>query len=326
MDNGGNLLEVKHLTKAFSLGGVFRKRELVAVDDVSFDIPTGKPTILTLAGESGSGKTTTARLILGFIKPTSGEVTYRGKDIWKMSRKEWKRYRKEVQAVFQDPYGAFNPVYKVDRVLTIPIKKFGLAGSEKETRELVSKALEVVGLRPGEILGKYPHQLSGGQRQRIMLAKAFMLNPRLTVVDEPVSMIDASLRAGVLNVMLNLKKAWGLSFIYITHDLSTARYISDDIIVMYRGGVMEEGPFNKVIDEALHPYVQLLTKSVPVPDPEHRWKDRIKLPRTEFSSQAKLVKGCKFYDRCPKRMEKCAEKRPELTDMGGNHRVACHLY
>ena len=321
-----NLIEVRNLTKVFPLGGIFRRRGLVAVDNVSFSIPAEKPKILTLAGESGSGKTTTARLILGFIKPTSGEVLYRGKNIWKMSKEEWKQYRREVQAVFQDPYSAFNPIYKVDRVLTIPIKKFRLASSEEEAKEMIHRALEMVGLRPDEVLGKYPHQLSGGQRQRLMLARAFLLKPKLIVADEPVSMIDASLRASVLNVMLDLKNKLGISFLYITHDLSTANYVSDDIIVMYRGSIVEMGPVDKVIEEPLHPYVKLLINSIPVPDPDLRWRDRIVLPKVELSAHIGEVRGCKFYDRCPERIDRCARERPKLTKVDSDRCVACFLY
>ena len=321
-----NLIEVNHLTKVFASRGVMSKGQIKAVDDVSFSMPREKPTILTLAGESGSGKTTTARLILGFIKPTSGKILYQGRDIWKMTKDEWVRYRKEVQAVFQDPYGAFNPLHKVDRVLTIPIRKFKLANSEEEAADLISEALGVVGLKTDEVLGKYPHQLSGGQRQRIMLARAFLLKPRLIVADEPVSMIDASLRASILNVMLDLKSKFSISFLYITHDLSTARYVSDNIIVMYLGSIMEMGPVDKVLVKPLHPYVKLLIDSVPVPDPERRWKNRIELPRIEITSQSLQTRGCKFYPRCSQRMEKCSKERPDLANVEEDRWVACHLY
>jgi len=323
--SSGHLLEVNHLTKTFTVGGLFRKRGLIAVDDVSFRISTERPVIFTLAGESGSGKTTTARLILGFLEPTSGEIMYRGKNIWAMSKEEFKSYRKEVQAIFQDPYGVFNPLLKVDGVLKTPIKKFKVANPGKEANDLISQSLEVVGLKPEEVLGKYPHQLSGGERQRIMVARAFLLRPKIIIADEPVSMLDASLRAGVLKLMLSLKENLGISFIYITHDLSTAHYISDKIIIMYLGSIVEMGSADRIVKEPLHPYVQLLTGSIPIPDPKYRWKERLELPKTELSTQLKS-ESCKFYDRCPERMDKCIKERPRLVDVGGDYWVACHLH
>ncbi len=321
-----NLLETRHLTKVFSLGGLFRRKRLVAVDDVSLSMPAEKPIILTLAGESGSGKTTTARLILGFMKPTSGEIVYCGKNIWAMNRENQRNYRKEVQAIFQDPYGSFNPLRKVNSVLTTPIKKFKLTNSKGETYELITRSLEAVGLRSEEVLGKYPHQLSGGQRQRIMLARAFLLRPKLLIADEPVSMLDASLRAGVLKVMLNLKENESISFIYITHDLSTAHYLSDKIIIMYLGSIVEAGSAESIVKEPLHPYVKLLIGSIPIPDPKHKWQERLELPKTELSSQSKLIKGCKFFDRCTESMEICTKERPMLESVRNGHWVACYLY
>ena len=321
-----NLLDVKHLTRIFTLGGVMSKGELTAVDDVSFNIPAEKPTIVTLAGESGSGKTTVSRLVLGFLKPTSGEIIYQGKNIWKMSRSEWKTYRKEIQAVFQDPFAAFNPLHKADRVLKIPLKRFGLTKSEEETNELISEALETTGLRTQDITNKYPDQLSGGQRQRLMLAKAFLLRPKIIVADEPVSMIDASLRAGILNLMIDSNKECGISYIYITHDLSTARYVSDTIMIMYQGSIMETGFADRIIGEPLHPYSKMLVSSIPVPDPEHRWRERLELPKMELTDKSRTVKGCKFYNRCPERMEKCAEIRPSLAEINNERWVNCHLF
>jgi peptide/nickel transport system ATP-binding protein len=320
-----SLAELQHVSKVFETGFV-RKRRVFAVDDVSFAIPSEKPVVITLAGESGSGKTTTANLLLGFIKPTSGKVLYDGKDIWHMKEENWMRFRREVQAIFQDPYGSFNPFHKVDRVLNKAVEKFQLASSEGEKQELIARALETVGLSVDRVLGKYPHELSGGERQRIMLARAILLKPKLIIADEPVSMIDVSLRANILNIMLELKKEEKISFVYITHDLSTARYLTDEIIIMYLGSIVEKGLVDKVIVEPLHPYVQLLIDSVPIPNPEMRWKDRIILPKMELTSQAMQVKGCKFYHRCPKRMERCAKEKPNIKDVANDHSVMCHLY
>ncbi len=323
VSNPKNLLEVRHLTRVFRMGGFMGKGELVAVDDVSFDVPAERPVILTIAGESGSGKTTTARMILGFVKPTHGEVLYRGKNILNMNNSDWKMYRQEVQAIFQDPYGAFNSMYTVDHVLKVPIEKFNLARTDEDAHQLMSGTLEVVGLRSEEILGKYPHQLSGGQRQRIMLARAFLLRPKIVVADEPVSMLDASMRAGILHLMLDLKKKWDVSFLYITHDLSTAHYISDSIAIMYQGSVVEMGPIDEVIENPLHPYSKLLIESVPIPDPEQRWKEHMDLPTREFRSQT--FNGCKFYDRCKFRTDVCKTDRPGLKPNESRF-VACHLY
>ena len=311
-------IEVRNLTKRFN--------GFAAVDNVTFSMPLEKPEILCLAGESGSGKTTIGRLILGFYKPTSGEILYKGKNIKNMNRREMRMYRREVQAVFQDPFASFNPLYTVDHALLTPILKFNLANSKEEARNLMFKSLESVGLDAESVLGKYPRELSGGQRQRIMLARALLIKPRLIIADEPVSMIDASLRADILNVMKDMKDKWNISFIYITHDLSTANYISDEIIVLFSGSIMEKGPIDKVIEEPLHPYVQLLISSIPIPNPKMRWTDKIELSKREVSSEAISIKGCKFYSRCPRRMKKCSEEKPALRDVGSGHCVACFLY
>jgi len=315
------LLEVRNLTKVFHSRG----RSIIAVDNLSFAMSSGKAATLALVGESGSGKTTTGLMILGLLKPTSGEILYKGKDIQKMTKDERIEYRRKIQAIFQDPYEVFNPFYKVDRMLQIPIRKFKLASSKEEERKIIVDALQRVKLVPEEVLGKYPHQLSGGQRQRIMVARALLTHPEIIIADEPVSMVDASLRASILNTMLDLKKEYNISYIFITHDLSLADYFSDNIIALYRGSCVEGGETKVVLKKPAHPYLKLLIDSVPVPDPERRWskatsKDAVFVEREE------TVEGCKFYSRCPYAMDVCAKKRPETVMLGENRFVACHLY
>src|SRR5690242_7986145 len=210
------LLEFHRVTRSFG-GGLLERDRVVALEDFSLTIDAERPSITAIVGESGSGKTTLARLLLGFIAPSSGNVRYRGRDLHKLSRSERRAFRREVQAIFQDPYGVYNPFYRVDHVLTTPVARFGLAASRDEGRTLIEDVLRAVGLRPEEILGRFPHQLSGGQRQRVMVARALLLRPRLNVADEPVSMVDASLRATILASLQQLHRERGISIIYITH-------------------------------------------------------------------------------------------------------------
>jgi len=266
------LLELRHVSRTFGGGGgPFSQRQTVALKDFSLVIDADQPTIIAVVGESGSGKTTMARIALGLDTPTSGEVLYQGKDLRKLSGKEWREYRRGLQAILQDPFGVYNSFYKVDHVLTTPLRKFGLGGSSEKRRELIESALVAVGLQPEDTLGRYPHQLSGGQRQRLMVARTLLLRPRVIVADEPVSMIDASLRATVLANLLQLKHEYGISLIYITHDLTTANEISDRIVVLYHGEVVEAGPPQEVIDRPRHPYTRMLIDSIPEPDPDHAW-------------------------------------------------------
>jgi peptide/nickel transport system ATP-binding protein len=320
-----NLLEVRNLTKVFSAGTLFKKRLLKAVDNVSFEMPKDRATITTAAGESGSGKSTIAKLLLMLEKPTSGEIIYDGKNLQKISKKGLKIYRKDVQAVFQDPYDVYNPIYKIDRVLEMPFKTFGLSSSREEERKIILDCLNAVNISPETVLGKYAHQLSGGERQRIMFTRALLTRPKLIVADEPVSMIDASVKAGILNLMLDLKENYRLSFFYITHDLSTAYSISDNIIMLYRGSVVERGKIKPVIEKPCHPYVQGLIDSIPVPDPEKRWKEDVNF-RTEEVTYVTSESGCKFYHRCPKKMDKCLTITPQISSVEPDHAVACHLY
>ena len=267
------LIELRHVRKVFTGGGMFNRREVVALSDFSLSIDADHPTIMAVVGESGSGKTTMARILLGLETPSSGEVLYHGTNIqhFEQSKTEGQDFRRNVQAVFQDPFGVYNAFYKIDHVLETPLRKFKLASGREEMRRTMEQALRQVGLQPEYTLGRYPHQLSGGQRQRTMIARTLLIRPRIIVADEPVSMIDASLRANILGNLLQLKRQFGISLVYITHDLTTAYQISDRIIVLYRGDVVESGEPEQIIRSPQHPYTQLLIRSIPEPDPDRRW-------------------------------------------------------
>ena len=264
------LLELRNVSRVYG-GGLFGRRQVTALADFSLVIEEQRPTIVAVVGASGSGKTTMANLLLGLETPTAGEVLYRGKDLLRCSPTERRAFRREAQAIFQDPFGVYNPFYKVDHVLTTPVAKFKMAGSRSDGRRLIEQALRAVGLRPEDTLGRYPHQLSGGQRQRTMVARTLLLRPKVIVADEPVSMVDASLRVTVLGNLLQLKQEFGISLIYITHDLATAYQISDRIIVLHRGSVVEAGDPEQIVKRPAHPYTKLLIGSVPLPDPTRPW-------------------------------------------------------
>ena len=253
------LIELRGVSKEFGSGV---RRTTVALRNVTFTLPDAAPSTTAIAGESGSGKTTLARMILGFVKPTSGQVFYRGQDLAAMSDTERRRFRREVQPIFQDPFDVFNPFYRVDHVLTVPIRRFGLAKSRDEARRLIDEALHRVGLRPQDTLGRFPHELSGGQRQRVMVARAVLLRPKVIMADEPVSMVDASLRMSIVNLLKALRDDLGVSVIYITHDLATAYYISNRLIIMQRGRIVEMGDARTVLENPEHPYSRLLKASV----------------------------------------------------------------
>jgi peptide/nickel transport system ATP-binding protein len=243
----------------------------VANDDVSIDIPESPPSLISIVGESGSGKTTAARTMLGLQRPTSGQALWRGKDIFSLSGNERTHFRKEVQAVFQDPYGIFNPFYRINRVFDVVIKRFKLASGKGEKREIIEDALHAVNLRPNDVLGRYPHQLSGGERQRVMLARAYLLKPKVIVADEAISMLDVAVRAVIMNILLDFREQLGVSTVFITHDLSAAHYLGGDIMVMKRGQVVESGTVDSVLQNPQHAYTRLLLESIPSPDPDARW-------------------------------------------------------
>ena len=321
------LLQIRDATKIYYSGGfIGDKKSVVALENFNMTIDESPATITTIAGESGSGKTTLANLVLGFIKLTSGKIIFEGEDITDMTDEQLKAYRRNVQAVFQDPFGVYNPFYRIDHIFDLVNKHFSLSDNQNEYREMVEAGLNVVGLYGEDVLRKYPHQLSGGQRQRIMMARAYMIKPRLIVADEPVSMVDASLRASILDAMLRLRDDHNISFLYITHDLSTAYQIGDQIYMLYQGTTAERGTAMDVIDAPQHPYVQLLIDSVPVPDPTDKWDVNISLPSEEEMRTA-AAKGCRYYPRCPHRMDKCLVVQPPLYKMEKpKHEAACYLY
>jgi peptide/nickel transport system ATP-binding protein len=318
------LIELREVTKIYG-GGVLHKHATRALDDISLTIESDRSQIIAVVGESGSGKTTLSSMIMGFLPPTMGTVLYHGKDLQKLSGAERMQFRRDVQAVFQDPFAVYNPFYTVDHVLSVPIKKFRLTNTKSEARQLMEGALRAVGLRPDETLGRYPHQLSGGQRQRIIVARALMLTPKLIVADEPVSMVDASLRATILESLRNVNQKLRIPIIYITHDLATAYHVSDHILVMYRGSVVEAGDVDTVIKNPKHPYTQLLIDSIPWPDPDRRWgQETTTTPALKVAVDPQ--KGCKFAGRCPYVMEICLPEHPPLYQTHEQHVAACYLH
>jgi len=325
-----SIIEVFDLKKWFPVRlGFFsslvsRKQLYVkAVDGISFDIR--KKEIFGLAGESGSGKTTTGRLVIRLEKPTSGKIFFHGKDIAKASEEEIKKLRNKMQIVFQDPYESLNPRMTVFDILAEPLRVQKLA-SGAELEEKVYKALESIQLvPPEEFIWRFPHELSGGQRQRVATGRALIVNPEFIVADEPVSMLDVSIRAEILNLMFDLKETYGVSFLYITHDLALARHICDRIAVMYLGKIMEKGDVEKVIFEPLHPYTKALIDAVPDPNPEARRIETV--IKGEIPSPINPPSGCRFHTRCPQFIGNiCKEREPLLVEIEKEHYVACHLY
>jgi len=323
------ILQVKGLKKYFPIKLSFfdsiRGREVQyvkAVDGVDFDI--NETETLALVGESGCGKTTVGKLITRLIDPTEGVITLKGIDVATLKGDDLKAYRKEVQMVYQDPFASINPRFRIYDVLEEPLLIHGIGESINEREELIFRALEEVKITPPEdYIHRYPHMLSGGQRQRVSFARAMILEPSFIVADEPVSMLDVSIRAEILELMKELQQKRGLTYLYITHDISTSRFFAQNIAVMYLGKIVEMGDVREVIDNPLHPYTKALLSAVPEPIPERR--DMIKeIPiKGEVPNAANIPSGCRFHPRCVIAKDACRHEEPELVDRGNRHYVAC---
>jgi peptide/nickel transport system ATP-binding protein len=320
------MLEVANLIKHFPVEKSFldrlmtsKKSVVHAVDNISFSVNRGD--ILGLVGESGSGKSTTARLCLKLIQPTSGKILFEGIDLGKLRGEKLRTFRRNMQLIFQDPTASLNPRIKIGDAVRDALTFQGI-GTLNEQFERTQAILERVGLKPwNNFYDRFPHQLSGGQRQRVVIARAMVLNPRLVVADEPIAMVDVSVRAQILSLMLELKKEFDLTYLFITHDLAMANYFCNSIAIMYLGKIVEMGPKEKVFGSPLHPYTLALLSSIPVPDPTATMQ-RI-IPKGEIPSPINPPKGCRFHPRCPYVQPECSEQEPQLEEVRLNHRVAC---
>lgn len=319
------LLKLENLSKWFVLKkGFLGKSYLKAVDKVSFDLSKGET--FGLVGESGCGKTTLGRLIVRIYEPTSGKAIFHDDgtevDLFKLSEKQFQPYRKKIQMIFQDPYGSLNPRLTVFQIVT---EGLGSQYAQKEKKDLAMQVLNDVGLRP-EYLMRYPHEFSGGQRQRISIARALIVRPQLLICDEPVSALDVSVQAQVINLLMSLKERYGLTYLFIAHDLAVVKHVSDRIGIMYLGRIVEIARSDEIFSNPLHPYTRALISSVPVPNPRLKKLHGIEPIRGEISSPIDPPDACLFAARCPYAMKVCSEQVPQLKTVDGFHRVACFLY
>jgi oligopeptide/dipeptide ABC transporter ATP-binding protein len=318
-----DLVVVKNLKKYFPVTGGFLKRvvgQVHAVEDISFTIRRGET--LGIVGESGCGKSTTGRTILRLLEKTDGEVYYDGKEVFGLSKSEMVNLRTKMQIVFQDPYSSLNPRKTVAQICGEALVEHGLAKKGKEVNDIVSETIEKCGLAPYHIR-RYPHEFSGGQRQRIGIARALTLNPEFIVCDEPVSALDVSIQSQIINLLMDLQQDMGLTYLFISHDLSVVKHISDRIGVMYLGNMVELAGKHDLYESPLHPYTQALLSAIPVPDPKKK-RERIVL-KGDIPSPANPPKGCTFHTRCPYAMDVCKEVTPEFIESAPDHFVACHL-
>ncbi len=320
------LLSVQHLTKEFPVdSGVFASRmakKVSAVQDVSFDIFPGET--FGLVGESGCGKSTTGRCIMRLTHPTDGRVVFDGKDVASMHKKQLKAVRHDMQYIFQDPYASLNPRMTIGEIVSEPLAIHNEMDSNEERIDYVRQLLDIVGLNP-EHINRYPHEFSGGQRQRVAIARAFALHPKLIICDEPVSALDVSIQAQVLNLLGDLQKEYGTAYLFIAHDLSVVQHISDRVAVMYLGNLMEWSDWCTLYAEPYHPYTQALLSAVPVPDPDvQRSRERIILAG-DPPSPIDPPSGCRFHTRCPIAQEICSREKPEMREVAPGHHCACHF-
>ncbi len=316
------LIEVKNLKKWFWTSGVlFGKKEAVrAVDDVSFYIK--KREVLGLVGESGCGKTTCGKVILKIVDPTAGSIYFDGHDITHLERKEMIKFRRKMMIIYQDPFGSLDPRMTVGAAIAEPIEVHNIA-SKKEKEKKVIEIMGKVGLTPDQV-NRYPHEFSGGQRQRIGIARALATNPEFIVADEPVSALDVSIQAQIINLLQDLQKEFGLTLLFIAHDLSVIKHISDRVAVMYLGKIVEMAPKKELFDNSKHPYTEALLSAIPIPNPRLRKKGTILMG--DVPSPINLPPGCRFHTRCRYVKSICQENEPELKDIGNGHLTACHLF
>jgi peptide/nickel transport system ATP-binding protein len=320
-DPGQELLRTEHLTKYFKIGGAAARHTLHAVDDVNFSI--GRREIVALAGESGSGKSTIARLLARVYKPTAGEISYEGKPLSRLrSRRDRLRYSGQVPMVFQDPFSSLNPVFRVSHGVLRSLKLHRPELSESQRRDEAARVFEVVGL-DAEMLQRFTYELSGGQRQRVGFAQALVTRPKLILADEPVSMLDVSIRIGLLNLMAKLRDEENVSILYITHDIASARYVADRLIVMYAGQIAESGPIEDVLASPKHPYTQLLLSAVP--DPRAPLGVAAETDKGEPPKVIDPSPGCRFRWRCPLAIDTCSRVTPVLAELAPGHQAACHV-